>query len=85
MGEGRHKVLFVRQPGTPVVSLSGSGGTGIRNDRVLYRLRLYFVIFGLRGWRQMTEKMVLNLVQILSENKRIVIALTDFEKNEKNS
>jgi hypothetical protein len=33
----------------------------------------------------MTEKMVLNLVQILSENKRIVIALTDFEENEKNS
>ena len=47
-------MLFVRQPGTPVVSLSGSGGTGIRNDRVLYRLRLYVVIFGLRGWRQMT-------------------------------
>ena len=30
-------------------------------------------------------KMVWNLVQILSKDKRIVIALTDFEKNEKNS
>jgi hypothetical protein len=30
-------------------------------------------------------KMVWNLVRILSKNKRIVIALTDFEKNEKNS
>jgi hypothetical protein len=45
-------VLFVRQPGTPVVSLFGSGGTGIRNDRVLYRLRLYFVILGLKGWHE---------------------------------
>ena len=78
-------MLFVRQPGTPVVSLSGSGGTGIRNDRVLYRLRLYFVIFGLRGWRQMTEKTGLNLVQTLSKDKRIVITLTDFGENEKNS
>jgi hypothetical protein len=35
--------------------------------------------------RQMAEKTIWNLVQTLSKDKRIVIALTDFEKNEKNS
>jgi hypothetical protein len=52
MGEGRHKVLVVQHSGKLAVSYLRAWEIRGRNDRMLYRLRLYFVMLGLKGWHE---------------------------------